>query len=115
MTSYELPIYDNDDPTLPGGSWTAQDYTLCRALGVDGHYDAEEIVQDNLEVRFPESCARITFNSEFGCFFADGTGEVDKQALRTVVSDLVAERNPGATPGTIVDSPAFFLFGRPQR
>jgi hypothetical protein len=112
MNAYLLPIFDNTGNDAAPGSWTAQDYTLCEALNVNGHYEAEELVQDWLEARFPDTCARVMFNSEFGCFFADGTGEADKATLRTVVADLVAKTNPGATPGSIKDSPAFFTFGR---
>lgn len=108
--TYALPWYDDRDllDLDPGqsSSFTAQDYTLAYALGVDENHRAEHIVRRAMELRYPSVAERITWDSELGCFFAHTSTRDDMQVLVKVVADLVSDVNPNAVPGSLMDSPA---------
>lgn len=110
-SGYELPWYCDretfpDDETMWKG-FTAQDYTLAYALGVDHNRQAEELVQAQLQVSAPELVSRVEFDSEMGCFFAYTKTSEDMVALAGVVASMVAQINPAAVPGDMSFSPAF--------
>jgi hypothetical protein len=108
--SYPLPWYDDRDKFSepPGDTWrfTAQDYTLAYALDVPTNYEAEALVRDALTAAHPEVAARVTFDSEAGCFFAYTDTVADMEVLVAVVAELVDGHHPDAVPGGIFDSPA---------
>lgn len=108
---YQLGWYrDVDiDPELADGDWgwTAQDYTLAYALGVDSNLEAQQMVIDELTSAANPLLERIGFDSERGCFFAYAATEADMAALVEFIAGMVARRHPAAIPGTITDSPAY--------
>lgn len=112
-TRYELPWYNDREAfgepvnyaDAERRGYTAQDYTLCHALGVAGNHDAQRVVQTAVAGTSLEH--NIQFDSEHGCFFAYAATSEHMAALADVVAGLVAARNPDAQPGTIYDSPAF--------
>lgn len=121
---YELPtyhdstLYENEllyPDGVPDGTslgWTAQDYTLCVALGVDDNYAAQALVEEALQRSDRQLFERIRFDSEMGCFFAYADSEADIAALASAVADLVAAGPfPAAIPGGMDASPAFIRTG----
>ena len=109
--TYELPWYADRD-VLDGTAelsdgYTAQDYTLAYALGVPHNRSAEQVVYNAVTRHCPNLAQRVRFESEMGCFFAHTETRSDIETLARIVAELVAERNPGMTAGTIRESPAY--------
>lgn len=114
---YPLPTYcdaelydDNDPERATATQWTAQDYTLCHALDLEDNHAVDDLVSAALEAPgAPEGlAAKVTLDSEAGCFFAHTDTEDDMAALADLVADLVAAGPyPAAIPGDIMASPAF--------
>ena len=110
-SGYPLPWYKDEDefpedPDMWRG-WTAQDYTLAYALGVEDNHQANDLVEAALVEIDPALCARVRFDSEAGCFFAHTDTQDDMVALAAVVAGMVAATHPSAIPGDITTSPAF--------
>jgi len=96
-------------PSIGDTHFTIMDYTLGEHLGVeDGNYGAQEHIRRTLQDKEPELAERITFDSEYGCFFAYAKTREDVDALLDIVDEEIRKANPNATPGNITDSPAFF-------
>lgn len=103
---YPLPTFA---PQGPAGRWTAIDYTLAVALGVDDHATAGQIVADAL----PDQVARrVLIHPDPLCFMASTATRADLDAVCAVVALLVAcGPHPDAIPGGADASPGFQRHG----
>jgi hypothetical protein len=120
--TYQIPYYcDREIFGTQDGvwGWTAQDYTLCHALRVDDNYAAEQIVADAVVKADSNLSLRVTFDSEYGCFFAHTHNQEDMIALVSIIAGLVAATGDRSRqPGPITQSPSYLAtlrnIGKPQ-
>lgn len=117
---YQLPHYPDRDlyePGTPehleaGDRWTAQDYTLCAAFGLSDNHQVDDLLWSKLVEAGLDGPA-VEFDSEAGCFFAHTHSAAEMVEFVAFVADAVAAGpHPDATPGNIVDSPAYIGPGR---
>lgn len=105
--SYRVPVCSplEDDP-----DWYLMDYTLNRALGVANNIEAEEVVKNAFNGSdLADTIGEVVFDSEMGCFFAYVKEQEAAELLSEFIGTLVASGpNANATPGTMLDSPAYF-------